>query len=116
MTETKRFNIEEVPLVNLFIATDKFRRIRFSADIITMFKLREVAGYSAPRMAFGYDYAAKAITIRPSASHHDPTAANVDMRGYASVSRFYRKTKLPEVAQRYTFAAEQDGWLIFTAE
>lgn len=114
--ETKRYNIEEIPLVNLFITTDKFRRIRFSSDIITMFKLREVAGYSAPRMAFGYDYDAKAITIKPAASQNDPTAANVDMRGYASVSRFYRKTKLPEISQRYEFAGEQDGWLVFTAE
>lgn len=116
MTKTKRYNIEEIPLVNLFLTTDKFRRIRFSSDFLAMHRIGERASYSLPRMTFGYDYEAQAITVRPSASPNDPTAANIDMRGYASVSRFYRRTKLPEISRRFNFAGEQDGWLVFTAE
>lgn len=103
------FNIEEIPLVNLFLTTDKQRRLRFSADIISMYDLR-----SGKRLTLGYDHAAKAIAIKPAGS--DPTAANVDKRGYASASHFYRKTQLPEESRRFVFEAEQDGWLVFVAE
>jgi len=114
--EVKRFNIESIPLVSLFLATDSQRRIRFSSDIIAMYRLRDVKDGATPRISLGYDQTAKAIAIKLAASPSDPTAANIDKRGYASASRFYHKTQLAEVPQRYTFVAEQDGWLVFTAE
>jgi len=112
----KRFNIETIPLVNLFIATDKQRRLRFSSDIITLYNLRSEVDGVSPRVALGYDHGAKAIAIRLAASGGDPTAANIDKRGYASASHFYRKARLAEEARRYVFEAEQDGWLVFVAE
>jgi hypothetical protein len=113
--EAKRFKIEEVPLVNLFLATDKHRRIRFSADIIELYHLRDDRNGVTPRVSFGYDHVAKAIAIKLAASSTDPTAANIDKRGYTSAAHFYRKTQLAEVSRRFVFAAEQDGWLIFIA-
>jgi len=106
----KRFNIEAVPLVNLYVATDKQRRLRLSADIVDMFNLN-----AGNRVSLGYDAEMRAIAIQP-APLADPTAANVDKRGYVSASRFFRKTRLEPIARRFRFETEQDGWLVFVAE
>ncbi|ANY67716.1 hypothetical protein BBD42_15515 [Paenibacillus sp. BIHB 4019] len=106
----KRFNIEEIPLVNLYVATDKQRRLRLSADIIDMFALN-----AGNRVALGYDAENRAIAIR-QATPSDPTAANIDKRGYISSARFFRKTQLSAESLRYAYTASQDGWLVFIAE
>lgn len=106
----KRFNIEAIPLLNLYVATDKQRRLRLSADIVEMFKLG-----AGNRVALGYDSDERAIAIR-HAETVDPTAANVDKRGYISAARFFEKARLEPEARRYVFEAEQDGWLVFIAE
>lgn len=106
-----KFNIETIPLVRLFLATDNQYRLRLSADIVRMFEFD-----AGQRVTLGYDAAAKAIAIRQAANPNDPTAANVDKRGYLSARRFYAKAALEPVARRYSFVAEQDGWLVFIAE
>lgn len=116
MTETKRYNIEVVPMLNLFLATDTQSRIRFSSDLIELYKLRREENGATPRVSFGYDRGKQLIAVRRAASLGDPTAANVDKRGYASASKFFRKTQLPREPRRYEFCGEQDGWLVFTAE
>ncbi|WP_054955024.1 hypothetical protein [Paenibacillus dakarensis] len=105
------YNIEVIPLVNLFVATDSQRRLRLSADIIAMYGLD-----SGNRVALGYDHSAKVIALRLADNGADPTAANVDKRGYVSAAQFYRKTRIPQEARRYVFVSEQDGWLLFSAE
>lgn len=110
-TPTQRFNIEEIPLVNLFVATDKQRRLRLSSDIIALYDLS-----NGNRVTLGYDHSAQVIALRLASSASDPTAANVDKRGYVSAAHFYRKTGIPQVARRYVFIREQDGWLTFGAE
>lgn len=109
--EKRRFNIEAVPLVNLYVATDKQRRLRLSADIIEMYRLND-----GGRVELGYDAAERAIALRLAANSADPTAANIDKRGYISASRFYAKARMDAESRRYAFAAEQDGWLVFIAE
>lgn len=111
MNAPKRFNIEEIPLVRLYIATDSLRRIRLSADLCEMFDLKR-----GQRVALGYDRANKAIALRVAASPNDPTAANVDKRGYLSARAFFAKTQVEPVARRYSYVAEQDGWLVFIAD
>jgi hypothetical protein len=106
-----QFNIEEIPLVSLYIATDAQKRLRLSADIVKMYGLD-----AGNRVALGFDSAARAIAIKQAASPTDPTAANVDKRGYISASRFYNRAKLDARPGKYEFAAEQDGWLVFIAE
>ena len=106
-----RYNIEAIPLVNLFVATDSQRRLRLSADIIAMYRLD-----SGNRVALGYDHAAQVIALRLAPNSADPTAATVDKRGYISAAQFYRKTRIPQEARRYVFVSEQDGWLTFAAE
>jgi len=113
---TKRFNIVSVPMLNLFLATDVHSRIRFSSDLVALYKLRKEENGATPRVSFGYDRGKQLIAVRLAATSGDPTAANVDRRGYASAAKFFRKTKLPREPRRYEFAGEQDGWLIFTAE
>jgi len=113
---SKRFNIVGVPMLNLFLATDVHSRIRFSSDLIALYKLRKEENGVSPRVSFGYDRGKRLIAVRLAASFGDPTAANVDKRGYASAAKFFNKTKLPREPRRYEFAAEQDGWLIFVAE
>jgi len=108
---SQRFNIEEIPLVSLYVATDAQRRLRLSADIVKMYALD-----AGNRVALGYDSAARAIAIRLAANPNDPTAANVDKRGYISASRFYKRVRLEPGASKYVFAAEQDGWLVFVSE
>lgn len=108
------YNIEEIPLVNLFVATDKQRRLRLSSDIIALYGLRN--GKSNNRVTLGYDHTARVIALRLANSASDPTAANVDKRGYVSAAHFYRKTQIPQEARRYVFIADQDGWLLFEAE
>lgn len=111
MSEIKTFNIETIPLVKAYLATDAQKRIRLSADIVKLYGLG-----GGKRIALGFDREASAIAIRLSASDSDPTAANVDTRGYISAGRFFSRTKLTPEPRRYTFAAEQDGWLVFTSE
>lgn len=106
-----KYNIEAIPLVSLYVATDKQMRLRLSADIVNMFELR-----AGNRVALGYDVDARAIAIRKAASAADPTAANVDKRGYISASRFYKRVNLEARPARYVYVAEQDGWLVFEAE
>lgn len=106
-----RYNIEPIPLLRLFVATDAHRRLRLSADIVRMYELD-----AGNRVVLGYDAAARAIAIRRAESANDPTAANVDKRGYISARRFYDKTQLTPEARRFAFDAEQDGWLVFIAE
>ncbi|MCU6709328.1 hypothetical protein M6D81_11480 [Paenibacillus sp. J5C_2022] len=108
---SKRFNIDAIPLVTLYVATDKHKRLRLSADFVKLYGLD-----AGNRVALGYDSNARAIALRQSASSSDPTAANVDKRGYISASRFYNKTKLTAERGRFVFAAEQDGWLVFVSE
>jgi hypothetical protein len=110
-TVSKRFLIETIPLVNLYVATDKQKRIRLSADIVEMYKLNE-----GNRVILGYDATERAIALRLAESKADPTAANIDKRGYISASRFYSKARLEPESLRYAFEAEQDGWLVFIAE
>lgn len=103
-----RFNIEEVPLVNLYVATDAQRRLRLSADIVKMYGLD-----AGNRVSLGYDVVERAIALRVANNKFDPTAANVDKRGYISASRFFKRTQLTAERGRYVFEAEQDGWLVF---
>lgn len=110
-TESKRFNIKPVPLVNLYLATDKQMRIRLSVDIIEMYKLNE-----GNRVMLGYDASQQAIALSLAESKTDLKAANIDKRGYISASRFYKETKVKHEPRRYVFEAEQDGWLVFIAE
>lgn len=107
----RRYNIEPIPLLRLFVATDAHRRLRLSADIVRMYELD-----AGNRVVLGYDATAQAIAIRRAESANDPTAANVDKRGYISARRFYDKTQLEPVARRYGFVTEQDGWLVFIAD
>lgn len=106
-----QYNIEEVPLVSLYIATDSQKRLRLSTDIVEMFELS-----AGNRVALGYDSEQRAIAVKRAANPKDPTAANVDKRGYISASRFYKRVRLEAKAGRYVFAAEQDGWLVFVSE
>lgn len=106
-----RFNIEEIPLVTLFLATDAQKRIRLSADIVHMYALHE-----GHRVAIGFDYDQRAIAIKLAASDVDPTAANVDKRGYLSAGRFFTRTRLTPEYKRYNYVAEQNGWLVFVEE
>lgn len=108
---SKRYNIEAIPLLRLFVATDSQRRIRLSADIVRMYELD-----AGNRVVLGYDAAAKAIAIKRAESSSDPTAANVDKVGYISARRFFEKTQLPAEPRRFAFDTEQDGWLVFIAE
>lgn len=108
--QTKRFNIETVPLVNLYVATDAQRRLRLSADIIDMFGL-----HNGNRVVLGYDADEKAIALRLAENSADPTAANIDKRGYISASRFYAKSQIAAEPRRYRFEAKQDEWLVFVA-
>ena len=110
-TDVPQFNIEEIPLATLFITTDAQKRIRLSSDIINMYELG-----GGRRVALGFDRESSAIAIRLSASDVDPTAANVDKRGYLSAGRFFSRTKLTPEPRRYTFVSTQDDWLIFVAE
>lgn len=103
------FNIEAIPLVNLYVATDKQNRLRLSADIVELYGLN-----AGNRVALGYDSAAEAIALRVT-NGTDPTSATVDKRGYIASAHFFRKTKLVG-GKRYVFVAEQDGWYVFTAE
>lgn len=103
-----RFNIETVPLVSAYLATDAQGRIRLSADLIALFQLRH-----GSRVVLGYDAAAGAIAFKRADNDADPTAATVDKRGYVSARRFFRKTQIDARHRRYEFAAEQDGWLVF---
>lgn len=114
----KRYNIEAIPLVSLYVATDKQRRLRLSADIIDLYRLNEGASNGAPpkRVILGYDATERAIALKLAENSADPTAANIDKRGYISARRFYAKARLEAEARRYVFAAEQDGWLVFIAE
>jgi hypothetical protein len=106
-----QFNIEKIPLVSLYIATDAQKRLRLSADIVKMYGLD-----AGNRVALGFDATKRAIAVRQAANAADPTAANVDKRGYISASRFYNRAKLEARPGKYVFAAEQDGWLVFVAE
>ncbi len=114
--EPKRYNIEVVPMLNLFLATDTQSRIRFSSDLIELYKLRKEENGATPRVSFGYDRGQQLIAVRLAASSGDPTAANVDKRGYASASKFFRKTRLTPEPRRFEYCGEEDGWLVFTAE
>ncbi|WP_337102355.1 hypothetical protein [Paenibacillus sp. YIM B09110] len=107
----KRFNIERAPLVNLYVATDKHKRLRLSADLIDLYRLDE-----GNRVELGFDISQRAIALQLAANSADPTAANIDKRGYISASRFFARARMEPASQRYTFAAEQDGWLVFVAE
>jgi hypothetical protein len=113
--EKRRFNIEAVPLVNLYVSTDKQRRLRLSADIIDMFALDGAKGGKPNRVALGYDAESRAIALR-QATPDDPTAANIDKRGYISASRFYAKARMIAEPRRYAYEAQEDGWLVFIAE
>jgi hypothetical protein len=106
-----KFNIEEIPLVSLYVATDAQKRLRLSADIVKMYGLD-----TGNRVALGFDATKRAIAVRQAANAADPTAANVDKRGYISASRFYNRAKLEAQPGRYEFATEQDGWLVFIAD
>ena len=106
-----RFDIEPIPLLRLFVATDAQMRLRLSADMIRLFNID-----AGQRVELGYDAAARAIAIRQAGNPNDPQAANVDKRGYISARRFYDRTQIPAVARRYEFEGEQDGWLVFLAE
>lgn len=109
--KSPRFNIEEIPLVSLFLTTDAQKRIRLSADIVAMFGLD-----AGRRVKLGYERSLAAIAVKPSEFDVDPTAANVDRRGYISAGRFFSRTQLTPEPRRYTFEGEQDGWLVFVAE
>jgi hypothetical protein len=106
-----QFNIEAIPVMNLYVATDAQRRLRLSADIIELFTLEH-----GGRVALGYDRGANAIAIRRAASETDPTAATIDKRGYISARKFFGRTRVEAVGRRYEFTAEQEGWLVFVAE
>lgn len=108
---TKRFNIDPIPLLRLFVATDSQFRLRLSADIMRLFHLD-----AGNRVALGYDASERAIAIRLADNPNDPQAGNVDKRGYISARRFYDRTKVPAEARRYEFHSEQDGWLVFIGE
>lgn len=107
----KRYNIVSVPLVRLYVATDAQRRLRLSSDIIRMYDLD-----AGNRVELGYDPVERVIGIRLARNSADPTAANVDKRGYISARRFYEKSQISAEGRRYSFTAEQDGWLVFAAE
>lgn len=107
----KRYNIVSIPLVRLYVATDAQRRLRLSADIIRMYRLD-----AGNRVELGYDADERVIAIRLARNSADPTAANVDQRGYISARRFYEKSQIAAEARRYSFVAEQDGWLVFAAD
>lgn len=111
MSVIPRFNIEPVPLVKLYVATDAQRRLRLSVDMIRNFDLN-----AGNRVLLGFDAAAQAIAIRITESATNPEAATVDQRGYISARRFYTKTQIAAEFRRFAFVAEQDGWLVFTAE
>lgn len=111
MNKPKQYSIEPIPLLNLYVSTDKQRRIRLSANIVDYYKLND-----GGKVMLGYDSSERAIAIFPTASTSDPSASNIDKRGYISAGRFFSRTKLTPEPRRYTFAAEQDGWLIFVAE
>lgn len=112
---SKRFNITAIPLVNLYVATDAQRRLRLSADIIDLYGLDSGDG-PAKRVMLGYDANERAIALRLAENSADPTAANIDKRGYISATRFYRTTQIPAISRRYVFEAEEDGWLVFISE
>lgn len=80
-----------------------------------MFGLDGAKDGAPPRIELGYVAEDRAIAIR-KAEPTNLTAANIDKRGYASASRFYHTTKIAQIACRYVFEAEQDGWLVFVAE
>lgn|GEM_PF-3997588 len=105
------FNIETIPVMNLYVATDTQRRLRLSSDIIELFALE-----SGGRVTLGYDKEAQAIAIRRAASENDPTAATIDKRGYISARKFFGRTRLAADSRKYAYVAEQDGWLVFVAE
>lgn len=107
----RRYEIEAIPMLRLFVATDSQRRIRLSSDIVRMYGLD-----AGNRVILGYDAAAKAIALKRAESASDPTAANVDKAGYISARRFFDRTRLTPEARRYEFVTEQDGWLVFIAE
>lgn len=109
--QSKRYNIVSIPLVRLYVATDAQRRLRLSADIIRIYRLD-----AGNRVELGYDAGERVIALRLSHNSADPTAANVDQRGYISARRFYEKSQISAEAKRYSFVAEQDGWLVFAAE
>ncbi|MHA7962854.1 hypothetical protein ACX93W_01830 [Paenibacillus sp. CAU 1782] len=108
---TRKFNPVEIPLVELYIATDAQRRLRLSADVVKKYELD-----AGNRVTLGYDATEKAIAIRPATNSNDPTAANIDKRGYISAGRFYSRTKLDARPKKYIYFTEQDGWFIFVAE
>lgn len=105
------FKIDPIPLVALYVATDKQRRLRLSADIVRLYNLD-----AGNKVALGYDGEQRAIALRLAENNADPTVANVDKRGYIAAAHFFRRTRLEPEAQRFAFAAEQDGWLVFVAE
>ncbi len=105
--QSKRYNIVSVPLLNLYVATDKQQRLRLSADIVKMYELA-----AGNRVELGFVADERAICLR-QASGGNLEAANVDQRGYISARRFFAKSQIPAAAGRYVFEAEQDGWLIF---
>jgi hypothetical protein len=105
-----KFNIEAVPLVSLYLATDRQKRIRLSADTVGYFDLD-----AGKRIVLGYDRGNKAIALRQAETDVDPTAATVDKRGYISAGRFFSRTQLMPEPRRYEFAAVDDGWYVFTA-
>ncbi|NHN31151.1 hypothetical protein [Paenibacillus agricola] len=107
----KRFNIEAIPVLTLFVATDKQMRLRLSADIVDLYELKE-----GGRVTLGYDSGAQAIAIKRAATANDPTAATIDKRGYVSARPFFHRTRVAAESRRYVFASEQDGWLVFVAE
>jgi len=107
----KRYNIVSVPVMSLGLATDKFGRILLSADIVKLYELEPQS-----RVELGYVPELSAITVRRATNDADPTAANVDKRGYISARQFFRKTRIEKAARKYAFEAEQDGWLIFVKE
>jgi len=107
----KRYNIVQVPVMSLRLATDKFGRILLSADIVKLYEIE-----TGSRVVLGYVPEESAITIKRAEYSADPTAANVDKRGYISARQFFRKTQLPQEAARYEFLTEQDGWFIFARE
>lgn len=104
------FNIEPVPLRRLFVATDKQRRLKLSADLADLYGWR-----AGVKLTLGYDATARAIAIRPAQPSEEMSAANFDKRFYASARKFYDKTRIDAEARRFDLVAEEDGWLIFQA-
>lgn len=106
-----QYNIEAVPLARLFIATDAYKRLRLSADVIELFSL-----HTGSRVSLGYDYGARAIALRPAASAADPTAGTVDQAGYISARPFYDRTQIePKAARYYYEETTNDGWYVFVS-